>query len=113
MKSNAWTRRELLKLTLAAGMAPTLSLAQGEQMISRKIPTSGELLPVIGLGTYNVFDVDSTTSNIEQSSAIIDLLTGKGGSLIDSSPMYNRAVSCVWVTHIGLHCCGGGGVIYT
>ena len=95
MNSNAWTRRELLKLTLAAGMAPTLSLAQGEQMISRKIPTSGEVLPVIGLGTYNVFDVDSTPSNIEQSSAIIDLLTGKGGSLIDSSPMYNRAENIV------------------
>ena len=95
MNSNAWTRRQLLKLTLAAGMAPTLSLAQGEQMISRKIPRSGELLPVIGLGTYNVFDVDSTPANIEQSSAIIDLLTGKGGSLIDSSPMYNRAENIV------------------
>lgn len=95
MNKHAWTRRALLKLTLAAGMAPTLSLAQGEQMISRTIPGSGESLPIIGLGTYNVFDLDSTPANIEQSSAVIDLLIEKGGSLIDSSPMYNRAEKIV------------------
>ena len=95
MNKHPWSRRELLKLALAAGMAPTISLAEGKHMISRKIPGSGELLPVIGLGTYNVFDVDSTPANIEQSSAVIDLLTEKGGSLIDSSPMYNRAEKVV------------------
>ena len=95
MNKHPWSRRELLKLALAAGLAPTLSLAEGEHMISREIPESGELLPVIGLGTYIVFDVDSTPANIEQSSAVIDLLTGKGGSLIDSSPMYNRAEKVV------------------
>jgi len=95
MIRHAWTRRDLLKLTLAAGLAPALTLAQGTHMISRTIPKSGESLPVIGLGTYNVFDVDSTPANIEQSSAVIDSLTQKGGSLIDSSPMYNRAEKVV------------------
>lgn len=60
-------------------------------MLTRPIPTSGEMLPVIGLGTYNVFDVESTADELAPRQAIIDLMIEKGASLIDSSPMYNRA----------------------
>ena len=95
MNKQSWTRRDLLKLALASGMAPTLSVAEGDDMISRTIPGSGESLPIIGLGTYNVFDVVSTPANVEQSSAVVDLLTEKGGSLIDTSPMYNRSEKIV------------------
>lgn len=55
------------------------------------IPSSGEKLPVIGLGTYNVFDVDSTAQEIASKSEILSLLTTKGGSVVDTSPMYNRS----------------------
>ncbi len=60
-------------------------------MLSRRIPVSGEALPVIGLGTYIVFDVTRSYDNIEARRALVELLIEKGASLLDSSPMYNRA----------------------
>lgn len=60
-------------------------------MMTRKIPVSGEALPVIGLGTWQVFDVESTPDEIELRRQIVDLLLERGGSLIDTSPMYNRS----------------------
>lgn len=87
----SWSRRDLLKLSLALGMAGPAGLVANEQMMSRKIHGTDELLPVVGLGTYSVFDVASNPSNIKSRKAIVDLLIEKGGSLIDSSPMYNRS----------------------
>ena len=55
------------------------------------IPATGERLPVVGLGTYIAFDVDSTPSAIRQRKSIVDLLIAHGGSVIDTSPMYNRS----------------------
>ena len=60
-------------------------------MIDRPIPASGERLPVIGLGTYSVFDVPGTAEEIAKRKEIVDLLLGEGGSVIDTSPMYNRS----------------------
>jgi diketogulonate reductase-like aldo/keto reductase len=64
-------------------------------MIKRRIPSSEEMLPVIGLGTYSVFDVASTAGELAPRAEIVDLLIEKGGSLIDSSPMYNRSEKVV------------------
>jgi diketogulonate reductase-like aldo/keto reductase len=60
-------------------------------MMLRPIPSTGQELPVIGLGTYSVFDVTGTPEEIRTRKAIVDLLTGEGGSVIDTSPMYNRS----------------------
>jgi diketogulonate reductase-like aldo/keto reductase len=60
-------------------------------MLDRPIPASGERLPVIGLGTYSVFDVESTPEEISKRSEIVEMLLGEGGSVIDTSPMYNRS----------------------
>lgn len=64
-------------------------------MRSRRIPVSGEALPVIGLGTYLVFDVTRSHENIEARQAIVELMVEKGASLLDSSPMYNRAENVI------------------
>ncbi len=64
-------------------------------MRTRRIPVSGEALPVIGLGTYLVFDVARTVENIEARRAIVELMVDKGASLLDSSPMYNRAENVI------------------
>ncbi|HET6629845.1 MAG TPA: aldo/keto reductase [Woeseiaceae bacterium] len=64
-------------------------------MISRPIPVSGEALPVIGLGTWQVFDVPGTPEALEAPRRIVDLLVEHGGSVIDSSPMYGRAEKVV------------------
>jgi len=86
-----WTRRDVMRLAAIVGLLPAISAAEDEQMMTRKIPVSGEELPVIGLGTWQVFDVESTTEEIALRRQIVDLLVERGGNLIDTSPMYNRS----------------------
>jgi diketogulonate reductase-like aldo/keto reductase len=59
-------------------------------MLQRIIPSSGEFIPVIGLGTWIKFDV---TSAAEKQALInnIKLFSEQGGKLIDTSPMYGKA----------------------
>ena len=64
-------------------------------MLTRPIPDANELIPVIGLGTYEVFDVAGSAEEIDTRKEIVDMLVGKGGSLVDSSPMYNRSEKVV------------------
>jgi diketogulonate reductase-like aldo/keto reductase len=90
-----WTRRRALQLGAALAVAPALSYSKDNMMLTRPIPASGEELPVIGLGTYNVFDVASTPANIDTRRAIVESMVEKGASLIDSSPMYNRSEDVV------------------
>lgn len=91
MNDRTWTRREALLAALAIASTPVRGLTEESKMISRIIPASGEALPVIGLGTYNVFDVASTADNVATRKTIVDMLVDSGGRLIDTSPMYDRA----------------------
>ncbi|UCC14939.1 MAG: aldo/keto reductase [Gammaproteobacteria bacterium] len=95
-----WTRQDLDRRTLlklmaaAAGAAILRSLPAddlSDTIRSRLIPSSGEALPVIGLGTAHVFDVGQTVEEREPLSEVLGLLTQGGGSVIDTSPMYGRA----------------------
>lgn len=90
-----WSRREALQFGAAMAIAPSLALSGEEKMLSRPIPASGEALPIIGLGTYQVFDVSRTAANLAARRSIVELMLEKGASLIDSSPMYNRAEDVV------------------
>ena len=60
-------------------------------MLMRAIPSSGEKLPVIGLGTWRTFDVDLTPDNRKQLEDVLALFVKFGGRVIDSSPMYGQA----------------------
>jgi len=86
-----WNRRKVLATAAAMGILPSVGFTEERHMISRPIPSSGEQLPAIGLGTYSVFDISSTAEDIAIPQEIVDLLLGEGGSLIDTSPMYNRS----------------------
>ena len=86
-----WTRRDVLLAAGAAGIVPGSLLADEHRMMTRPIPATGEQLPVIGLGTYSVFDAPSTPEDIALRKEIVDLLLVKGGSVIDTSPMYNQS----------------------
>lgn len=57
----------------------------------RAIPRSGELLPVIGLGTYVVLDVAADAPEMAELREVLSGFTAAGASVIDSSPMYGRA----------------------
>jgi diketogulonate reductase-like aldo/keto reductase len=94
-RCNVWTRRDFLQLAAAAGLLPAVTVAEDEMMTTRAIPSSGERLPVIGLGTWQVFDVESTPEEIDLRAQIVDLLIDRGGSLIDTSPMYNRSETVI------------------
>lgn len=63
-------------------------------MIQREIPLTGEKLPVIGLGTWQTFDV-SSSSNLQPLQQVLSVLSDAGGKLIDSSPMYGRSEETV------------------
>ena len=59
-------------------------------MITRKIPVSGEELPVIGLGTWQTFDVSGARA-VDGLYQVLQRFAGLGGAVIDSSPMYGRS----------------------
>jgi aryl-alcohol dehydrogenase-like predicted oxidoreductase len=60
-------------------------------LITRSIPSSGEKLPVIGLGTWRVFDVGSSPADRAPLEAVLHAFVESGARVIDSSPMYGRA----------------------
>lgn len=61
------------------------------RMHTRPIPSSGEALPVVGLGTYINFDVAPGSAEYQRLPDVLRTLFAAGGTVIDSSPMYRRA----------------------
>jgi diketogulonate reductase-like aldo/keto reductase len=57
----------------------------------RAIPRSGETLPVVGLGTWQTFDVEPESSARAELPELVRLLAGTAGGVLDSSPMYGQA----------------------
>jgi len=64
-------------------------------MTTRPIPVSGEALPVIGLGTWQTFDVGRDAAAHRHLAEVLRVLFAGGGKVIDSSPMYGRAEGVV------------------
>jgi diketogulonate reductase-like aldo/keto reductase len=90
------TRRKAAKVisgTAAAVVFPVNAEAKSDSsaMLTRTVPSSGERLPVIGLGTWRAFDVDLSTDSRRQLEEVLSLFVKLGGRVIDSSPMYGRA----------------------
>jgi diketogulonate reductase-like aldo/keto reductase len=60
-------------------------------MLPRPTPSTGEMMPVIGLGTWPVFDVGADEAARRPLREVVRLLLASGARIIDSSPMYGRA----------------------
>lgn len=73
-------------------------------MLTRPIPSTGEAMPVVGLGTWPVFDVGGNPAERAPLKAVVEALVAAGGRMIDSSPMYGRAeaVSGELVAELGV-----------
>jgi aryl-alcohol dehydrogenase-like predicted oxidoreductase len=92
--SQAPTRRRALKYLAATGattLLPMTATAQPNMPIKRKIPSSGELLPVVGIGTYDTFDVGPKAPERAELKQVLQEFAALGGTVIDSSPMYGEA----------------------
>ena len=89
------TRREaaqLIALGSAGMMLPRIGMgAEQQAMIQRPIPSSGEKLPVIGLGTWQSFDVGASAADRAPLEEVLAAFVRFGGRVVDSSPMYGRA----------------------
>jgi diketogulonate reductase-like aldo/keto reductase len=93
--SSALSRRTFCQSLGAAGtlaaVRPAWASHSEAEMLERTIPATGERLPVIGLGTSNVFDVGSGTAARAPLTQVLQILLEHGGALLDTSPMYGRA----------------------
>ena len=100
METNGLKRREVLKLSglTAAGLLINpgfLSFNPKESMLQRIIPSSKEKLPVVGLGTWQTFDVGSSIEKRATLAKVLREMQKLGGSVVDSSPMYGSSEKVV------------------
>ncbi|MCU0759620.1 MAG: aldo/keto reductase [Steroidobacteraceae bacterium] len=65
--------------------------APASSLIARRIPATGESIPVIGLGTSGPFEVGPDPSAREPLSEVLEGFFAGGATLIDTSPMYSTA----------------------
>ncbi|GAA3964934.1 aldo/keto reductase [Allohahella marinimesophila] len=90
-------RRTLLRHFASAGAGIMLSkplellAAPGAAVTTRKIPGTGQSLAVIGLGTWQTFNVGSDPVLRDQRTEVVSAFFELGGQMIDSSPMYGSS----------------------
>jgi diketogulonate reductase-like aldo/keto reductase len=95
-RSSRTSRRQALAARAALGAAASLpwsasSQAAADPPLARPIPSSGDRMPAVGLGTWITFNVGNDRALREQSTAVMRAFFEAGGRLIDSSPMYGSA----------------------
>ena len=86
-------RRDFLRNAAAGALIGAPAGAQPRPtMLTRPIPRTGEPLPVVGLGTWQVFDPPNVTDEVRARLAdTLRTLVDAGGRVVDSSPMYGQA----------------------
>ncbi len=92
------SRRDFLALAAGAGLAavfPGAPAWAAPPLLGRAIPRGGEKLPVIGLGTSGVFDIDDDPTRRGERRAVLQAMLDAGGSVIDTAPSYGNAESVV------------------
>ena len=96
-------RRHLLQLSAGMLAYPSLTTHAEQTMasmdkrllIQRPIPSSGELIPVMGMGTSRTFDTAGDAQSLAKLAEVMQAFFSGQGSIIDSSPMYGNAESRV------------------
>jgi diketogulonate reductase-like aldo/keto reductase len=77
-----------MKARPAAGSGPA---GPQDPVLHRRIPSSGEEIPAIGLGTWQTFDVGEGGESRAPLRDVLSAFVRLGGSVVDSSPMYGRS----------------------
>lgn len=90
-----WSRRQVLAL---GGLAALPRIAHAKdttkpmnELILRTIPSTGEKVPAIGIGSWQTFDVD----DVAPITPVLEKFLALGGRVIDSSPMYGKAEGAI------------------
>ena len=122
------SRRDYLKLSLAAGavlsVSPGLLWAEDRQLelITRAIPSSGERLPAVGLGSSATFAEVARSEDVEALREVLRALREHGGTVFDTAPAYGAseevagriagelgiAEEIFWATKVNVAGRGGG-----
>jgi aryl-alcohol dehydrogenase-like predicted oxidoreductase len=104
------TRRDWLKYTAAAGaslaLQPRLLRAQGAgPLLTRTIPSSGEELPAVGLGSSLAFRSAASTEELSAVREVLRTLIENGGKVVDTAPAYgvSEEVSGRIAQELGIH----------
>jgi aryl-alcohol dehydrogenase-like predicted oxidoreductase len=106
MRHDSTSRRKFLGYGVAvAAQAVIGGRALAQSIVRKSIPTSGEALPVIGLGTWQTFDAGPGSATRAPLKEVLREFARAGGSVIDSSPMYgnSEAVAGDLADELGLH----------
>lgn len=92
-----YARRDVLRagaaLGVLAAVSPWLHAATPAGLLTRKVPSTGEALPVIGAGTSGSFEVQADSAQYQQLKAVLKAFFEGGGRVIDTSPNYGGADS--------------------
>jgi len=89
-------RREWLGLTIGAGAALTLDprllrALQQQPMIMRAIPSSGEEIPIVGLGSSATFSQVARSEDVSALREVLNTMTDNGGTVFDTAPSYGSS----------------------
>ncbi len=87
-------RRALLASLAAAGAAsalPRFASAQSAPFVTRPIMSSGEKLPLVGLGSWRTFNVGDDPEARDSCAEVMRAFFAGGGRMINSSPMYGSS----------------------
>ena len=99
MKKVKYTRRDAIKLGSLASTGLVLPINMSfdttDRMIKRTISKTGESLPIVGLGTWQTFDVSSSSAQLKILKEVLQKMHHHGGRIIDSSPMYGNSEKIV------------------
>ena len=86
------TRRRLIQGLAACVLSPApLWASEKRRLIQRAIPSTGEMIPVLGMGSWLTFDVGDQPNLIARRAQVLQAFLQGGGGMIDSSPMYGSS----------------------
>jgi len=89
-----YKRRDVLRASAALALvaaSPWLQAAGAGGLLTRKVPSTGEALPVIGAGTSGSFEVEAGSAGYQQLKVVLKAFFDGGGKVIDTSPNYGGA----------------------
>jgi aryl-alcohol dehydrogenase-like predicted oxidoreductase len=92
------SRRDTLRVfgaTAAGALLGAPGAGALPEPMHRAIPSSGERIPVVGLGTWSTFDVGSSAAERAPLEEVLARFAERGGRVVDSSPMYGRSEEVV------------------